>query len=276
MFNISKKVRARIVTSLHKYQPIIQAALARDVNETDTVTIVKDFFSDCFGYDKYSELTSEFAIRGTFCDLAVKIENRVKLLIEIKAPGVDLKENQIKQAVDYASNSGVEWVVLTNAVMWKLYKIEFKQPIEAKLVSEFNLLEFSPKIEETQQSLFIFTREGLTKSALEDFYGKSEATSKYLIGSVLLSDTILSAIKREIRKIHTDVKIEDSAISTILLHDIIKREVLESPQFNEDQKMVKKMQSREQKKKEHKKTLSALVSHEPACAEESATIVKVS
>lgn len=76
MFNIPKKVRERIVDSLQKYQPIIQSAIARDVNETDTVTIIKDFFSDCFGYDKYSELTSEFAIKGTFCDLAVKIEDR--------------------------------------------------------------------------------------------------------------------------------------------------------------------------------------------------------
>jgi hypothetical protein len=27
-----------------------------------------------FGFDKYSEITSEQAIRGTFCDLAVPLE----------------------------------------------------------------------------------------------------------------------------------------------------------------------------------------------------------
>lgn len=253
MFNIPKKVRERIVDSLQKYQPIIQSAIARDVNETDTVTIIKDFFSDCFGYDKYSELTSEFAIKGTFCDLAVKIDNKVKLLVEIKAPGVELKENQIKQAVDYSSNSGVEWVVLTNTVAWKLYKIEFKQPIETKLVAEFNILDFNAKREETQQSLFIFTKEGISKSALEEYYDKTEATSKYLIGAILLSDATLSVIKREIKKIHSDVRVDEESISNILLQDVLKREIYESTQFKENQKIIKKLQLREQKKKEQNK-----------------------
>ena len=35
-----------------------------------------------FGYDKYSEVTSEFAIRGTYCDLAIKIDGALKTLIE--------------------------------------------------------------------------------------------------------------------------------------------------------------------------------------------------
>jgi hypothetical protein len=42
----------------------------RDVSEADTVTIVKDLLAEVFGYDKYAELTGEFAIRGTYCDLA--------------------------------------------------------------------------------------------------------------------------------------------------------------------------------------------------------------
>lgn len=250
MFNIPKKVKERIVDSLQKYQPIMQSALTRDVNETDTVTIIKDFFCDCFGYDKYSELTSEFAIKGTFCDLAVKIDNKVKLLVEIKAPGVELKESQIKQAVDYSSNSGVEWVVLTNTIFWKLYKIEFKQPITTKLVAEFNILDFNAKKEETQQALFIFTKEGMSKSAIEDYFDKTEATSKYLIGAVLLSDNVLNSIKKEIKKIHEDVRVSEEVLSSILLQEILKREIFESTQFKDSQKLVKRQQAREQKKKE--------------------------
>jgi len=29
-----------------------------------------------FGYDKYEEVTGEFAIRGTWCDLAIKIDGQ--------------------------------------------------------------------------------------------------------------------------------------------------------------------------------------------------------
>ena len=65
MASIPKKVAERLVGGIKRFQPILSAARARDVGESDTVTIVKDMLADVFGYDKYSEVTSEFAIRGT-------------------------------------------------------------------------------------------------------------------------------------------------------------------------------------------------------------------
>lgn len=59
MANIPKKVIERLVTGIKRYQPILSSAKARDVGETDTVTIVKDMMADVFGYDKYTELTSD-------------------------------------------------------------------------------------------------------------------------------------------------------------------------------------------------------------------------
>lgn len=48
------------------------------------MTIVKDLLSEVFGFDKYAELTSEL-IRGTYCDLAVKLDGKPRVLIEVKA-----------------------------------------------------------------------------------------------------------------------------------------------------------------------------------------------
>ena len=81
--SIPKKVSDRIATRLKNFQAVLTAQRARDVSEADTVTIVKDLLCDVFGYDKYSELTSEHAIRGTFCDLAVKIDGRLAFLLEV-------------------------------------------------------------------------------------------------------------------------------------------------------------------------------------------------
>lgn len=61
----SKKVGERLIAGLKRFQPILQAAKARDLGESDTVTIVTDMLAEVFGYDKYAEITSEFAIRGT-------------------------------------------------------------------------------------------------------------------------------------------------------------------------------------------------------------------
>ena len=41
---------------------------------------------------RLAEITSEHAIRGTFCDLAVKVEGALALLIEVKAVGHELRD----------------------------------------------------------------------------------------------------------------------------------------------------------------------------------------
>src|SRR6267378_1042283 len=138
MPQVPGKVAARLSAAIKRFQPIIASAKSRDVNESDTVIIVTDMLSEIFGYDKYSEITSEHAIRGTFCDLAISLEGKVQLLVEIKAIGLELKDAFVKQAIDYAANKGVDWVLLTNGVMWRIYKVSFSKPIDQELVAEFN------------------------------------------------------------------------------------------------------------------------------------------
>ena len=63
MTNIPKKVADRFSKSIPKFQKVLKIAKDRDVNESDTVSILKDILSEVFGYDKYIDLTGEFAIR---------------------------------------------------------------------------------------------------------------------------------------------------------------------------------------------------------------------
>src|SRR3954452_11641999 len=116
MAKLPKRAAERITAGLKRFQPILASAKSRDVNESDTVVIVGDMLQEVFGYDKYTEITSEHSIRGTFCDLAVKVDSALAALIEIKAIGLDLKDGHVKQIVDYAANQGVDWVVLTNGI----------------------------------------------------------------------------------------------------------------------------------------------------------------
>src|SRR3546814_8622536 len=95
MANVPKRVAERLVAGIKRYQPILASAKSRDIGEADTVTIVKDLLADVFGYDKYAELTSEYAIRGTYCDLATKIDGTLQTLIEVKAIGLDLKDHHV-------------------------------------------------------------------------------------------------------------------------------------------------------------------------------------
>ena len=122
MAELPKRITERFSKRVSKYQNVLRIAKDRDVNESDTVSIVTDILADVFGYDKYLEVTSEFAIRGSYCDLAIKVKEKIQFLIEVKAIGIGLKQKHLKQAIDYAANHGVQWVLLTNGEMWKIYK----------------------------------------------------------------------------------------------------------------------------------------------------------
>ena len=241
MANIPKKIDDRIKTGIKKYQPILLNAKSRDVGEADTVTIIKDMLYEVFGYDKYSEVTSEYAIRGTFCDLAIKLNGKLSTLIEVKAIGIDLKDMHIKQAVDYGANQGVDWVVLTNGLEWQVYKLSFTKPIEKELVLNFNLGSINPRSDKETEALYLLCKEGWQRSALGDYHTQKQALSRFFMGALLQSDQILDVIRRELKKVSPDVKITNGEIKDVLVNEVIKREVLEGEKANEATKKISRV-----------------------------------
>ncbi len=248
MANIPTKTKDRLTNGIKRFQPILAAAKSRDVNEADTVTIIKDILSEIFGFDKYGEITSEHAIRGTFVDLAIKLDNALQMLIEVKAIGLDLKEAHIKQAVDYAVNQGIEWVVLTNGVYWMVYRVFFKQPIEQELVIKIDFLNLNPKSEDSLADVFLLSREAMIKSLLNDYHAQRQALSRYFVGAILLSPSILDVIRRELRRLSPDVKIDNEQIANVMYQEVIKREVVEGERAEEARKKISKTLARLQRK----------------------------
>ncbi len=238
MPSVPKKVEERIRSALKQFAPVLQAQRDRDVSEADTVTLVKDLMSAMLGYDKYAELTSEHAIRGTYCDLAVKLDGKLRLLVEVKAIGIQLTDRHAKQAVDYAANQGVDWVVLTNAVQWRLYRIVFAKPIDAKLACEFDLLTVSPRSQDELEKLYLLSREGFQRSALQEYTERQAATSRFLLASLLVNDDdIVATIRRELRRV-TEMLVDPDAIRQVLRHEVIKREAFEGNEAAEAEKLV--------------------------------------
>lgn len=241
---IPKKVAERLVAGIKRYQPILAAAKARDVGEADTVTIIKDMLSDIFGYDKYSELTSEYAIRGTYCDLAIKIEGVLQTLIEVKAIGLELKDQHVKQAIDYAANQGVDWVILTNGICWRVYHLTFSKPIEQELVIDTDLSTLNPRTESDLELLYLWCKEGWQRSVLGDYHTQKQALSRFFIGAMLQTDSVLEVIRRELRRVSPDVRIDLSQIKSVLLNEVIKREVTEGDKAEEARKKIARAASK--------------------------------
>lgn len=230
MATIPAKVNKRLVDGVKRFKPIVVKARDKDVNESDTVAIITDILSDVFGYDKYAEVTSEYAIKKTFCDLAIKLDGQPRLLIEAKAAGLNLKEQHIKQAVDYGANAGIEWVILTNSVHWMVYKVQFGKPVTSELVYEFEFDQLNTKKGSDLELLYHLTKEAMSKTgkaSLDDFYSHKKVLNKFIISQLLISEPVTDAIRKTLKKLYPDTKCTNEEIGRIIADEIIKRDVLD-------------------------------------------------
>lgn len=252
MIKVSKRFSERAKSHLRRYQRILETARSRDVNESDTCVIVSDILADLLGYDKYSEVTTEFAIRSTFCDLAIKLDGRVQYLIEVKSIGTDLKDNHVKQAVDYAANQGVEWVLLTNGVFWQAYQLRFEKPIQHDEVFTLDLLDPNIKPSQLLEKLYLISREAAGGSALGSYAQTREATSRYVIAQLLLDESVVATVRRELRKLFPGIRIGAAEIGELVRSEVLKREVLDDERAVAAEKLVRKAsRKRHRAKAEH-------------------------
>jgi hypothetical protein len=241
MFKIPKKVQERFSDRIRHFQKIAEQQKAKDVSEADTVTVVKDILAEVFGYDKYQELTSELQIKGTYCDLAVKVEGKIRLLIEVKAAGVTLNSSHLRQTVAYGVTQGIEWVALTNGINWQVYKIKFGQPPIEEELTRFDFLAVNPKNDDDMQKLFLLCKEGMASEALDTYHQVAQLFNKHTVSVFLQSEPILSALRREMRRIFPELKIETSSLAELLVSDIIKRDAIDGDKYKEAEARVKKI-----------------------------------
>lgn len=237
---IAKKTSDRLISGLKRYQPIVRKLAERDISEADTVTVIKDMLTDIFGYDKYAELTSEQQIRGTFCDLAIRVEGKVHYLAEVKSAGTNLNDNHLRQAVNYGAHHGIEWIILTNAIIWKVYRIKFGQPIDWEEVYCFDMGALSSRSQDDLAKLAMLCRESISTDALESFHKQAQILNRYVLAELLQSDAVVGSLRKELRRLFDGLKTTDDELRILLTNDVIKRDTLDGDAPKAAKALVKK------------------------------------
>jgi len=238
----------RINSVVPKFKRVLKSALNKDVNESDTVTIVSDMLSEVFGFDKYEEVTREYAISSTYCDLAIKLDDKVEYLIEVKAIGIKLNDRHLKQAVDYAARSGISWVILTNGIHWNVHRVTLNGVVSDELVYSFDITTINHKNAEELEMLYMLCKRGVQKSNLDSFYSHKKSVNSYSVGAVVQTEAVIGAIRREMKKVNPKVNVSNDDIMKILLGDIIRRDVLESDEGKKELRRAKRILANKKKK----------------------------
>ncbi len=245
---IPKKVQDRLLAGLRRYQPIVRKLAARDISEADTVTVIKDMLSDLFGYDKYVELTSEQQIRGTFCDLAIQVDGKVHYLCEVKSAGTTLNDNHLRQAVNYGAHQGIEWILLSNGIVWKVYRIKFAQPVDWEEVYCFDMGTLSRSSEDLAK-LYMLCRESIASDALEDFHRQAQIINRFVIAELLMGDAVIGSLKKEFKRLFGGLKTNDESLRILLANEVIKRDAIDGDPAKAAKAMVKKASASAARKK---------------------------
>jgi len=254
MSKVPTVVVKRLTTTVPKFKKILARAKERDVNESDTVTIVTDMLEEVFGFDKYTDITREFGIQGTYCDLAVRSGKRIEYLVEVKAIGIGLNDRHLRQVVNYAAHQGIKWVVLTNGLNWQIHRITLDSKVHNEKLFVFNFDEMNVRQKEQQELLFLLCKRGVKKDLIDSYYEYRQSVNRYTIGALLLTDAVVNVVRKELRKVKTGIKVDAEEIHNLIETEVIKREVLESESGVEAAKTLKRMARKQQKKKVARKT----------------------
>jgi len=217
-------MRVDIRKPLRKFTPILIGARDDGLNEADTVQRICRFFENVLGYDPLRDISHEAEMKGKYVDVTIKIDDRVRLLVEAKAAGVRLRDKHIDQAQAYASRNNYRWVLLTNGVDWNLYHLTFEEGIEYECAFALSLDE-EARFEEAAVRLGLLHKKSLSKGQLEEYWRKRTALAVSSIGSALFQENTLMHIRREIRR-DTGILIDTEDLAKAL-HDMLSSEAHE-------------------------------------------------
>lgn len=242
-------VEKRLKAAVPKFQKILSDAKKRDINEADTVMIISDMMEEVFGMDKYSDITREHCIKGTYVDLAIVVDGTLDYLIEVKAIGIELKDSHVRQAVDYAAKEGVRWVVLTNGINWQIHRVTVDQKVKHENIFSFSFIDLNVKKQEDLELIFLLCKRGLHKDLIQNYYEKKQSVNRYIVGAILGTEGIASAVRSTMRKMTPGLKVDNDEIMSIIQNEVIKRDLQESESGIQAQKDLKRYLARESRKK---------------------------
>ncbi len=214
------------MSGIKKYQPILARAKERADNERNTSDIVKEIITNILGYDRHEEVTGEYAVKHDRCDLAIKLDSVLKVLIEVKGIMVGLKDRHVEQAVLYtARKEEVRWAILSNGMIWQVYRVTLGKKIDAEQLFSFDFMELKPKSEDLEL-LYLLCKEAWSKGELDKYYEQKQALDKHLIGAIIQTEPVLRLIRKILRRITPDAHIACDHVQAVLLDEVIIGEVM--------------------------------------------------
>ncbi|SPT53498.1 Predicted type IV restriction endonuclease [Actinomyces bovis] len=199
--------------------------VARDANEGDTRLFVTDILCDALGYDKYSDLTTEYRVKGEFADYGIRVDQQLAAFVEVKRCTTRLNQRHLRQVEMYAVNEGVEWLVLTNGPQWQVYKLIAGLPVTIDLVLELDLLADGMTAAKAAAALFPLSKESFGRGQIEELWKERAATAPKHLAEVMLSEKVVDEARKELKR-RTGLNVEGAELARLLRADVLRPDLV--------------------------------------------------
>lgn len=216
--------RDRVKAAVRRYSKPLFDLVERDANEGDTRLLVTDFLCEGLGFDKYEDLTTEYQVKGEFADYGLRIDKQLIAFIEVKRCTQKLGARHLRQVQAYAVNEGVEWMILTNGRDWQVWHLTGGLPVIVDLALEIDLLGDAPLTAKCD-AMFFLSKDAIKRRLLDEVWQAKAATSPRSLASIVLSETVVEAVRKELRR-QTSYNGEADELRRVLQQDVIRAELV--------------------------------------------------
>lgn len=144
-------------------------------NEANTKALMIEPLLAALGWDPTDLDVVEREVKvydGTFLDYGLKANGAPRLYVEAKAIGESVTDKKfVAQAVNYANNDGVVWCVLTNGLVWRVFKTNETAAMDKKLLFEIDMSDEVHPAADAAKLFRLISNESVVDATL-DRYGE--------------------------------------------------------------------------------------------------------
>ena len=164
------------------------------------------------------EVVLEYPVYGgTRLDYALLVEGKPALYLEAKPLRGDMNDSSfIAQTVSYANNDGIRWCVLTNGLIYRIYKSDALAPADQKLLAEADIREASDSFGAARvaSTLAYLSKESLVTGKLDEWGERVfvDTAVRRALGTLLLegSHGLIALVRKTLDEAHTPKEIKES------------------------------------------------------------------
>lgn len=197
--------------------PLMMQLHARNANEAETRHGIELILRDLLGYDLIAEIRKEVLIKNLKLDYIIEVKGEPKIIIEAKRIKLGLNKNHIYQAANYGTLTSIQWVVLTNGLVWELYRVD--SDFDYYRIFTIDLIDGLS--DDEAEYFYLISKDCMgRKNFLENHWRKILALSPYNLNNIILSDEVIAKIRtvltRETGYRATDDEVREALEQTLV------------------------------------------------------------